>query len=86
MRAATHAHAVREGAEHEHRQRGHYPWNEECSTCNEAAMRCRQHRRQLPHAGTLAVDIVALSQSGPYVLVGATQAPGYTYAERLSGK
>ena len=82
----AHAHTVREGVEHEHRQQGHYPWNGECTTCNEVAMRSKQHRRRLPHTGTLSVDVAALSQGGPYVLVGATQAPGYTYAERLPGR
>ena len=81
-----HAHAVRVGADREHRQQGHYPWDEECATCNEAAMRSRQHARRLPHTGTLAVDIASLSQDGPHVLVGATQTPGYTYAEQLTGK
>ena len=64
-----------------HRQHGHYPWRDDCRVCVEAAVRSEPHRRQMLHAGVLAVDIAALSGTGPYVLVGATQAPGYTYAE-----
>ena len=73
--------ATRDGVAEAHQQQGHYPWSTECATCNEAALRHAQHRRQLPHAGVLAVDLVSLTTSGPHVLVGATQQPGWAYAE-----
>ena len=61
----AHAQAVREGVCEDHRQYGHYPWRPDCSGCCSAAMRSQQHRRQLPHAGTLAVDIVSASAGAP---------------------
>ena len=83
--AAEHG-AVREGVAEHHRQQGHYPWSRECGTCTEAAMRSAQHRRMMPHAGVLAVDLVSLSVSGPHVLVGATQQPGWAYAEPVRSR
>ena len=78
--------AVRGGVDEEHRQHGHYPWRPDCGSCCAAAMRSQQHRRRLPHAGALAVDVAAVEKGGPYVLVGATQVPGWVYAEPLRSK
>ena len=85
-RAAAGVGAVRAGVEEQHRQVGHYPWQAECSVCNEAGMRSEQHRRRLPHAGVLAVDILSMGTAGPHMLVGATQLPGWVYAEPVRGK
>ena len=68
--------AVRDGVASSHQQEGHYPWRSECAFCSDAAIRHDQHRRRLPHAGVLAVDLAALGTTGPRVLVGATQMPG----------
>ena len=62
--------AVRGGVAEDHRQYGHYPWRDDCAVCADAALRQAPHRRQLPHAGVLAVDIASLSGAGPHVLVG----------------
>ena len=78
--------AVREGAAERHRQAGHYPWSGECSVCVECALRSKQHRRRMPHAGVLAADLVSLSSAGPHMLVGATQQPGWTYAEPVRSR
>ena len=75
--------AVREGVEQAHQQQGHYPWRDDCTVCAESALRSSKHARRLPHAATLAVDIVSMGASGPHVLVGATQQPGWVYAEPL---
>ena len=78
--------AVVEGVAEVHRQQGHYPWRGDCAVCCESSLRSTQHRRRPPHAGVLAVDIAALGGAGPYVLVGATQQPGWVYAEPTHGK
>ena len=83
---ATPARAVYEKAADEHRQQGHYPWSAECGICNEAALRSDPHHRRMPHPGVLAVDIASLTVSGPHVLVGATQMPGFTYAEAVRSR
>ena len=74
------------GVDATHRQHGHYPWRADCEVCCGAALRSAQHRRQLPHAGVLAVDLASLGMSGPHVLVGATQLPGWQYAEPVRSK
>ena len=81
-----HALAVREGMSDEHRQSGHYPWRDDCGTCAAAALRSAQHRRRPPHQGVLAVDLASVSPQGPHVMVGATQSPGYTYAQPLRSR
>ena len=83
---AAHVGAVRDGVSTRHQQEGHYPWRSDCSVCCDAAMRSTQHRRRLPHAGVLAIDLAALGTGGPRVLVGVTQLPGWTYAEPVRGK
>ena len=84
--AAALAGVVRGGVAECHQQEGHYPWRGDCAVCCEAALRNAPHLRRLPHAGVLAVDLAALGNSGPRVLVGATQRPGWTYAEPVRGK
>ena len=54
--------------------------------CCESSLRNAQHRRRPPNQGVLAVDVVALTGAGPHVIVGATQLPGWTYAEPTQGK
>ena len=54
--------------------------------CCASSLRSAQHRRRPPHQGVLAVDVAALSGAEPHVLVGATQQPGWTYAEPTQGK
>ena len=49
--------AAVEGVAERHRQHGDYPWREDCAVCNAVAPRSAQHRRRLPHAGVLAVDV-----------------------------
>ena len=83
---AAPARVVQEHEAEEHRQTGHYPWKADCGVCNDAALRSAQHRRQLPHAGRLAVDLVGLTRSGPHVLVGVTQVPGHTCAEAVKSR
>ena len=78
--------AVREGVDVQHRQQGHYPLRNDCSARNQAALRSSPHRRRLPHTGVLAIDIAPISTNGPSVLVGATQQPGWTYAEPIRGR
>ena len=78
--------AIVEGTAERHRQIGHFPWRDDCGVCAEAALRSAAHMRCMPHVGVLALDIAMLSASGPFVLVGSTQAPGRTYAEPLRGR
>ena len=78
--------AVRDGVAASHQQEGHYPWRSDCSVCCDAALRNARHHRRLPHSGVLAIDLVALGTSGPRVLVGTTQLPGWTYAGQARGK
>ena len=85
-RAAGAVGAVRGGVADDHRQYGHYPWRSDCTVCADAALRQAPHHRQLPHAGVLAVDITSLGSAGPHVLVGATQQPGWAYAEPLRSR
>ena len=85
-REAAHATAVRDGVTPCHQQIGHYPWRSDCALCCDAALRHAPHKRRLPHAGVLSVDLAALGTSGPRVLVGATQLPGWAYAEPVRGK
>ena len=84
--AAAERGAVRGGVAEQHRQSGHYPWSSACSICVESSLRSEQHRRRMPHAGVLAVDLVSLDATGPIMLVGATQQPGWTYAEPVRSR
>ena len=84
--ATAHVGAVRDGVAEAHHQAGHYPWRDDCAVCNDAALRHAKHQRRIPHAGVLAVDLAMLGPAGPHVLVGATQLPGWTYAEPVKGK
>ena len=83
QRITANASAVVEGVDEEHRQAGHYPWRGDCKVCCESSMRTEQHRRQLPHAGALAVDLTSVTNRGPYILVGTTQLPEWTYAGQV---
>ena len=70
----------------QHRQQEHYPWREDCGICAETALRSTPRRRRLPHTGVLAIDIASVGVGGPSVLVGATQQPGWTYAEPVKAR
>ena len=83
---AAKANTVRDRVDVEHRQRGHYLWRSDCSVCTASALPSSPHFRRLPHDGVLAVDIASLSAHGPYVPVGAAQAPGHTYAQPLRSR
>ena len=78
--------AVRDGVTETHRCDGHYPCRSGCDACRRAALRTKQHNRQLPKPGVLAVDIAPLSRSGTYMPAGAPQSPGRTYAQKQRSK
>ena len=77
---------VLEGDADRHRQQKRYPWRGDYAACCGSSMRNAQHRRLPTSHDVLAVDVTALSGTGPHVQAGATLQAGWTYAKPSQGK